>query len=312
MLRNHTREEIKLALNKVKEETDIDFHDASESFVLSGKFQQVKKSGDLLSQYLENFQRDFRSLLPDGFHKTKKVAKVSDATSNEADETGETGPGKGSGTGVNFEDQECADMKPQHYETTEEFFRLFVNAHGKELQDIEYDYEIKVHRFAIDNKVTVEPTKHCSTEKFFEGCEAFITLYQNVHKCMKLVEFAPRDQQSPVRVRQRIQTVGKAQPLSIEVCKDKKHWKVYGEEIFVEKFLTDLQKEDLIDRTAQEAGAWCRDGTDEDDENFGNEDQLEHILGKYNIDVCHTSANMGSLGLHLKCSRLFEFIILIR
>ena len=36
------------------------------------------------------------------------------------------------------------------------------------------------------------------------------------------------------------------------------------------------------------------------------------MLGKYNIYLCHTSTNMGLLGLHLKCSRLFEFIILIR
>ena len=76
-----------------------------------------------------------------------------------------------------------------------------------------------------------------------------------------------------------------------------------------QEFLTHL---DLIDLTAQEGGAWCRDETDEDDENFESDDQLEHMLGKYNIYLCHTSTNMGLLGLHLKCSRLFEFIILIR
>ena len=253
-----------------------------------------------MSQYLESL--DFGSLLLDGSHKKKRVAKGLDATSNEADGTGEIGPGEGLGTSVNFEDQECADMKPQQYETTEKFFRLFVKAHDKEFQEIEHDHEIKIHRVVVDGKVTVEATKHCSTEKFFEGCEAFITLYQNVHKCMKLVEFAPRDQESPARVRKRIREVGKAQPLLIEVCEDRKHWKVYGEEIFVEKFLRDLQKEDLIDRTAPEAGAWCRDGTDEDDENFESDDQLEHMLGKYKI--LHTSTNVGLLGLNLKCGYL--------
>lgn len=283
VFRNHTRKEIELVLNKVKKETDIEFHDASEDFLLSGKFHQVKQSGDLLSQYLESL--DFGSLLLDGSHKKKRVAKGLDATSNEADGTGEIGPGEGLGTSVNFEDQECADMKPQQYETTEKFFRLFVKAHDKEFQEIEHDHEIKIHRVVVDGKVTVEPTKHCSTEKFFEGCEAFITLYQNVHKCMKLVEFAPRDQESPARVRQRILEVGQAQPLLIEVCEDRKHWKVYGEEIFVEKFLRDLQKEDPIDRTAPEAGAWCRDGTDEDDENFESDDQLEHMLGSVKVSV---------------------------
>ncbi|XP_066019048.1 E3 ubiquitin-protein ligase TRIM45 [Pocillopora verrucosa] len=41
----------------------------------------------------------------------------------------------------------------------------------------------------------------------------------------------------------------------------------------------------LIDRTAQEAGAWCRDGTDEDDENFKSDDQLEHMLGSVELSV---------------------------
>lgn len=47
------------------------------------------------------------------------------------------------------------------------------------------------------------------------------------------------------------------------------------------------------------SGEWNgQNGTDEDDENFESEDQLEHNLGKYNIDVCHISTNVGLLGLH--------------
>ncbi|XP_022787724.1 uncharacterized protein LOC111327745 [Stylophora pistillata] len=286
LLGNHTRKEILFVLNKVKDEADIEFHDASEGFVLSGTFQQVKQSRVLLSQFLENCQSlDFGSLLPNGSHKNKRIAKSSDPTSQEAGETGETRPGEGSGNSVNFEGQECADMQPQQYDTTPKFFCLFVKAHDKELQKIENDYEVKIHRDVVNDKVTVEPTKLCTTEKFFEGCEAFITLYQNVHKCMKLVKFIPRDQKSPVHIRQRIRDVGKAQPLLIEVCEDRKHLKVYGEERFVEKYLGDLQEEGLIGRTAQEAGAWCRDGTDEDDESYEIDDQLEHMIGSVKLSV---------------------------
>ena len=64
------------------------------------------------------------------------------------------------------------------------------------------------------------------------------------------------------------------------------------------------------DHTALEAGAWCWDQTDEDDENFESEDQVEHMPGKYNI--LHTFTNVGLLGLNLKCSQLCEFIILIQ
>ena len=84
-------------------------------------------------------------------------------------------------------------------------------------------------------------------------------------------------------------------PLKVDLLSVRK---VSGEKMFVEKFLRDSQKEDLIDWTAQEAGAWCQNGTDEDDENFESEDQLEHNLGKYNIEVCHISTNVGLLGLH--------------
>lgn len=211
----------------------------------------MKQSRDLLSRYLENFQSlDFGSLLLDGSHKNKRIAKSSDPTSQQAGETGKTRPGEGSGTNVNFEGQECTDMQPQQYETTPKFFRLFVKAHDRELQKIVNDYEVKIHRNVVNDKVTVEPTKQCNTEKFFEGCEAFITLYQNVHKCVKLVEFIPRYQESHLRVRQRIQDLGKAQPfVLINVCKDRKHLTVYGEESFVEKFQDDLRKEGLIGRT---------------------------------------------------------------
>lgn len=64
------------------------------------------------------------------------------------------------------------------------------------------------------------------------------------------------------------------------------------------------------DHTAQEAGAWCWDQTDEDGENFESEDQVEHMPGKYNI--LHSFTNVGLLGLNLKCSQLCEFIILIQ
>ena len=66
-----------------------------------------------------------------------------------------------------------------------------------------------------------------------------------------------------------------------------------------QEFLTHL---DLIDLTAQEVGAWCNDGTDEDDENFESDDQLGHMLGK--CKILHTFTNMGLLGLHLKCGYL--------
>ena len=71
-----------------------------------------------------------------------------------------------------------------------------------------------------------------------------------------------------------------------------------------QEFLTHL---DLIDLTAQEVGAWCSDGTDEDDENFESDDQLEHMLGK--CKILHTSTNIFVRFTFEVW--LFEFIILI-
>ena len=274
MFRCYTREEIEHVLNKVRDETEIEFHDASEGFVLSGRFQQVKQSRDLLSHYLKDFQNsDLRSSTSDDSDKkgrsVKHSAKGSSPTSN-----GEIG---------NSEWKESSDMEPQQYETTQKFFPLFVKAHGETLQKIESDFKIKVHREAVNDKVTVAPTGRCTVREFEKGCDAFITLYQDVHKRMKLEQFIPRDEESPARVRQRIRDMGKTHPILVEKCDDRKHWKVYGEDCFVEQFLSDLLKERLINCTASEPEDWNKDWTVEGDDDSDGEDPLEHKLGKCNI-----------------------------
>lgn len=262
---------------------------------MTGTFQQVKETRELLSRFLKDPQNlDLGSSNPDWSNSKGKDGK-------------HTGPARGSNVAGGFqnelglrasegssnnnhsEEEESTDLKPQHYESTQKFFPLFVKAHEDELQKIEKDFKVNVSREVDDGKVTVAPTEHCTAEKYHDGCEAFITLYQKVHKRMKLEQFIPRDEESPAHVRQRIRDMGKAHPVLVEVCEDRKHWKVYGEDSFVEDFLSDLQKERLISRTAREAEAWSRDGTDEGDAEIENDNQLEHMLGQYNSNASFTS-----------------------
>ena len=196
------------------------------------------------------------------------------------------------GADCNFEGRESSDMEPQQYETTQKFFPLFVKAHSETLQKIESDFKIKVHREAVNDIVTVAPTGRCTVREFEEGCDAFITLYQDVHKRMKLEQFIPRDEESPTRVRQRIRDMGKAHTVLVEICDDRKHWKVYGEDCFVEQFLSELLKERLINCTAPEPEGWNKDWIVEGDDDSDGEDPLEHKLGKCNIDASLLSAQM--------------------
>ena len=188
--------------------------------------------------------------------------------------------------------KKSSDVEPQQYETTQRFFSLLVIAHIETLQNIESDFKIKVHREAVNDKVTVAPTGRCTVREFEEGCDAFITLYQDVHKRMKLVQFIPRDEETPTRVRQRIRDMGEAHPVLVEKCDDRKHWKVYGEDCFVEQFLSDLLKERLISCTSPEPEDWNKDWTDEGDDDSDGEDPLEHKLGKCNNDTSLISAQM--------------------
>ena len=113
------------------------------------------------------------------------------------------------------------------------------------MQKIENDFKVKVSRQIDGGKVTVAPCEQCTGEEYNNACEAFITLYQNVHQPMKMEQFLPKDQYSPVHIRQRIRDMGKTHPVLVEVSEDRKHWQVYGEKDYVEKTLTDLEEENL-------------------------------------------------------------------
>lgn len=245
VLKTLSRKDLRLLLNKVENETTIKWHEASDGFLLSGTFKQVIDSRVLLGQYLKS--------------------------------------GSGSRDQENrVEETESAELKPQQYETTQKFFPLFVRAHGEDLQKIEKDFKVKVSRQIDEGKVTVAPCEHCTGEEFNEACEAFITLYQNVHQRMKMEQFLPSDQDLPVHRRQRIRNVGKTYPVLVEVSEDRKHWQVYGEKDYVEKVLNDLEKEHLISRKlsiTHGAEAWSREEVEDNDAGFDDKNHLEHMLG---------------------------------
>ena len=243
VLKTISRGDLRLLLTKVENETTIKWHEASYAFLLSGSFRQVADSRILLSQYLKS----------GCFRDENQVVE-----------------------------KESAELKPQQYETTKKFFPLFVRAHGEDLQKIEKDFKVKVSRQIDEGKVTVSPCEHCTGEEFNQACEAFITLYQNVHQRMKMEQFLPKDQHLTVRVRQRIRDVGTTHPVLVEVSEDRKHWQIYGEKVFVEKALTDLEKENLISRRmsgTHGAEAWNREEVEENDAGFNDKNPLEHMLG---------------------------------
>ena len=244
VLKTLSRKDLTLLLNKIANETTIKWHEASDGFLLSGTFKQVTDSRVLLGQYLKSgFSRD---------------------------------------EGNQIEEAESAELKPQQYETTQKFFPLFVKAHGDDLHKIENDFKVKISRQTDKGKVTVAPCEHCTGEEFNNACEAFITLYQNVHQRMKMEQFLPKDQYSPVRIRQRIRDMGKTHPVLVEISEDRKHWQVYGEKDYVEKALKDLERENLISRkmsVTRGAEAWNRDEVEEPDAGFDDKNDLEHMLG---------------------------------
>ena len=250
VLETLSRKNLKLLLNKVENETSIKWHEASDGFLLSGTFKQVTDSRVLLSQYLKS---------------------------------------GGSRDEVNqVEEPESAELKPQQYETTQKFFPLFAKAHWEDLQKIENGFKVKVSWKIDEGKVTVAPCEHCTSKEFNDACEAFITLYQNVHQRMKMEQFLPKDQDSPVHIRQRIRDMKKAYPVLVEVSEDRKHWQVYGETDYVEKVLNELEKENLISRkmsVTRPAEAWSRDEAEENDVGFDDKTHLEHMLGWYTFHI---------------------------
>ena len=293
VLKKHSREEMGRLLDKVASETAIKWHKASNGFLLTGTFKQVTDSRVLLGHYLKNSQStDSRSKIPsESYDKDGETEEDGKHTATVDGVVKAHGPKDTRGS-TNGEDQveeaESAELKPQQYETTQKFFPLFVKAHEDELRKIENDFQVEVSRNIDDGKVTVAPRKHCTVEAFNEACEAFITLYQKVHQCMKLEQFLPKDQDSPVHIRQRIRDMGKTLPVLVEKSDDRKHWQVYGEESYVEKVLNDLEKENLISRkrpVTPGAEAWNRDEVEKNNAGFDDQNQLEHMLGKYTFHI---------------------------
>lgn len=161
-----------------------------------------------------------------------------------------------------------------------EVFSFVCQSPWRKLKKIESAFKIKVHKEAVNDKVTVAATGRCTVKEFEGGCAAFITFYQDVH--------IPRDEETQCST---CETTTK-HTLSLEKCNDPKHWKIYGGDCFVEKFLSDLLTERVINHvyragtinslihTLRASVAWVWDGGERRDSLYSDKNMND---GYFNL-----------------------------
>lgn len=225
-------------LKTISKKTNIEFHNASFGFLISGSFEQVASLRQYLQKVLNRNQgqlssgeQKHSSQLSDITHEKMhrnwtERQKAEERSSNVLHQT----------TGFTDEDSE------QGYETNEDFMKMFGKAHQTELENIEAEYCVKIKKYNDSKgkvKVKVEPGRTTTTTQLSLAQEKFIALYQQAFKSAKRVRFRACGE-NLTKLRQIIHDLKKRLPVLIDKAGDRLSYQIYGEEDAVERALQTL------------------------------------------------------------------------
>ena len=255
-----TRRQTKTLLDEIAGKTGIKWIEVSETFTMSGDFQQVERSRTYLQQAINQ-----SGGMAESSGLKKKLRRPQNSDENESHYGGDENDGglNPSSTtaialqnGVHRQDQETHKTQSDHaayatapviqyFEVEPKFIKVFVKAHKTEVNQIEAEYPVKVPREAKGGKISLIPKDGCSSEEYNKACDLFIDFYQQMTQIMKMERFSLKSEENVVGARNKIHEMSKTFPVSVETAKDKKHWELYGEERDLEAALEFLRKEEI-------------------------------------------------------------------
>ncbi|XP_068724851.1 E3 ubiquitin-protein ligase TRIM45-like isoform X3 [Montipora capricornis] len=206
----------------------------------------------------------------------------------------------------------------QSFEVQSKIAKTIVEAHKKELDDIETEFRVAIPRRAEGNKIAVRPMNACSAKDYEKACDLFIALYQKTFQLFKVERFSIKGGPKKGDDRETMRRIGKEFPVLIEKSKDQKQWEIYGEADHIEKALGFLKKEGVkIEKKViygrSKGGEMALDG---DGAEFprGAPSSDDHFVTYQECPICLTAiSNPRSLKCkHVFCSACIEVALNVR
>ena len=255
-----SHEQTRNLLTDIAAKTGIKWIESAHTFIMSGTFKQVEESSAFLQQ---------------GIHQSSGVVVVDKLKGeairshrrgerefrfdDEAEKEGEANPDSSifeaameaicpeERTNETHSDHMSSFSSDypeiQSFEIEPKIVKAFFKSHKNKLDDIEANFKVEMPKQPVGKKVSLKPKKGCSAEEYDEACNLFIELYQNMYQVLKMERFSLKSGKTTVHSRETIAEAGKKFPISIEVCKDRKHWEMYGEASHIEEALKYLEQE---------------------------------------------------------------------
>ena len=236
-------EEIGHLLEKIRKETNIEFHLASYGYLITGTFEQIatlrqhlqkvrrpRKTSSVENKYVlqqsttpleEKEKEDFRNMKPQ--HSEEENSTSIDQFRESTDEEEDEG-----------------------YQTTDNFMKMFKKVYKEQLETMEKNYKVKVLKCSDSKgemKVKVEAKDGCTSRQLCEAREKFITLYQTAHQNTKLVRFSicDKNEKNSSKLRRMFHNLKKELPVVIDRAEDRVSYQIYGKTDTVEQALRELQ-----------------------------------------------------------------------
>ena len=134
----------------------------------------------------------------------------------------------------NFTEPSCIEVQPQ-------FMKLLQRAYKSNLRDIEEKFCVKIVWEENASQVRISPKRMSNGQnRFHEGCDAFIDLYQKFHPTMGREEVELPDEANESRVLQAISSVRNENPVIVERVKN--NLVVYAEKDYISKSVCALKE----------------------------------------------------------------------
>lgn len=265
-----TRQHTEVVLKEIADKTGIKWLHVSDTFMMSGTLKQVEMSRGYLQQAISQYGG-----IAEYNEMKRKLSEPQNLRSGEAvcykeyteEEVGRTNAIMKAKNTLKKDprDEETdatqtdhmapiATVKIHDFEVDPKLIKVFVRVHKAELNDIEVEYHVEVPREAKEGKITLNPANKCTGEGYEKACDRFIEMYQQITQVMKMERFSLRNDKNVTISRKKIHEMGRKFPVLVEVCKDKKHWEVFGRQHDLEEALRYLQNEEVEIEKQSEKG----------------------------------------------------------
>ena len=240
-------EQTRALLKDIGNENGVRWIERTETFSISGTFQQVEQTRNFLKETVSqsNGITVFTGL------KRKDISQERPPSHGEIENQEDVSQNINNGSNIDDRSSAISFQIPD-FEIEPKLFKIFIEAYEKDLQDMEAKYHVQIPRNAEGSKLSLKPESSCSASDYEEACNQFISLYQKMFQRVKRERFSLKNEKKAVPARDTINKMGKKLAILVQVSQDRKHWELYGEAGHIEEAFRYLENEGVEIKREQE------------------------------------------------------------